>query len=159
MTVTLLILIFLHIVLFHLDEYYFHRKRPLTRKEVISMFVDGLLFLPPLMLAIFTTFSEELKILYIVLASLSCLSIVKNECFMHSGICRKERLLHSLLYVLHPILLFSFYLSWERNYFVHNINFWIVQVVYLGAGLRTLAHQLIYWNYIRENSEKLLGES
>ncbi|MCB0357568.1 MAG: hypothetical protein KDD40_11200 [Bdellovibrionales bacterium] len=149
MTTTLLFLISLQVVLFHIDEYYFHRKRTLCRKEVVSMFIDGALYLPPLVIACFAPFNDFWSWVFIVFSVLSCLSITKNEWFYNYDLNRPERIVHSFLYILHPILLYGFYYSWQQNYFAHNLNFWIIQIVYVGFGVRTLAHQLIYWNYLR----------
>lgn len=152
MTLTLLFLMILHVALLNVDEYYFHRKRQLCRLEVYSLLIDGALYLIPLGIAIFAPISDSWKLLYIAFATLSCLSVAKNEWFYHH-IEKKERTLHALLYLLHPILLYSFYLSWVENYFVHNLNFWIIQICYLGFGFKTLSYQIIYWNYVRTDCE------
>ncbi|MCB0392744.1 MAG: hypothetical protein KDD58_15750 [Bdellovibrionales bacterium] len=149
MSNSLLFLIILHVIIFHIDEYYFHRKRVLCRKEVLGMFLDGALYLPPLIIASFTSHSPFWKTTFITFSILSCISISKNEWFYNSDLTRPERWVHSLLYILHPILLYSFYQSWVDNYFVQNLNFWMVQIIYLGFGVKTLTHQLIYWNYLR----------
>lgn len=149
MTGTLLSLMILHVVVFHIDEYYFHRKRTLCRKEALAMFVDGALYLPPLIIASFAPVTEFWQKIYLLFAILSCLSIVKNEWFYADDIGRKERLTHSILYILHPVLLYTFYVSWIGNFFAHNLNFWMVQIMYVGFGVKTLTHQLIYWNYLR----------
>ena len=149
MTGTLLFLMILQVVIFHVDEYYFHRKRTLSRKEAVGMFIDGALYLPPIVIASFAPFSDFWKTVYIVFSILSCLSIIKNEMFYEHDVTKKERLVHSILYVLHPILLYTFYFSWKGNFFAHNLNFWMVQILYMGFGFKTLTHQLIYWNYLR----------
>tara|TARA_B100001248_G_scaffold262731_2_gene261845 strand:- start:15092 stop:15571 length:480 start_codon:yes stop_codon:yes gene_type:complete len=133
--------------LFHIDEYYFHRRRKVKRSEIVNALIDGSLYVLPLCIAVFTPFTMEWRIVFIVLASISCISIAKNEYF-YPKLDRQERLVHSFLYVLHPILLYTFYISWQEDFFNKYPYFWIVQITYLGLGLRTLAHQLIYWNYI-----------
>ena len=143
----------LHIIVFHVDEFYFHRKRKLCRNEVLGIFADGGFYLIPLIVAIFAPVTELWKTIYIIMATLSIISVIKNEWFYGEDITREERLVHAALYVLHPVLLFTFYHSWTENYFVHNLNFWIVQIVYLGFGTKTLIHQIIYWNYLRTDCQ------
>ena len=133
--------------LFHIDEYYFHRRRKVTRQEIISALVDGLFYVIPLCLATFAPVTIVWQITFIVFAVMSCISIAKNE-FFYPKLDRSERLVHSFLYLLHPVILYTFFISWQGDYFNANPNFWMFQLLYLGLGLRTLAHQLIYWNYI-----------
>jgi hypothetical protein len=143
----LLAVITAQVVLFHLDEYYFHRKRRLTRGEIVSALIDGILYVIPLTVAIFAPFSDIWKAVFIGMSVISCLSIAKNE-FFYPKLERRERMVHSFLYVLHPVVLYTYYISWQGNYFSNYMNFWILQIIYLGLGVRTLAHQVIYWNYI-----------
>ena len=77
------------------------------------------------------------------------ISVIKNQYF-YRDLDVKERVVHACLYVLHPIILFSFYESWQSNYFVNNMNFWLVQVLYVGVGFQTVCDLLIYWNYIHD---------
>ena len=149
MTGTLLFLMILHVTIFHVDEYYFHRRRTLCRKEVLSMFLDGVLFLPPLVIASFAPVTETWISIYTVLAILSCISVIKNEWFFLHDVSKKERVVHAALYVLHPILLYTFFISWVGQYLHNNFNFYLVQIFYMGFGVKTLTHQLIYWNYLR----------
>lgn len=148
----LTLILIAQVSLFHVDEYYFHRKRKVNRSEVISALVDAGLYIIPLCLAMFMNYESPWREIYITMAALSCISIAKNEIY-YPGLRRKERLVHSFMYVLHPIVLYTFYLSWAGDYFNTNPEFWIVQIIYLGVGVRSLAHQVIYWNYIYD--EKL----
>lgn len=135
------------IVLFHIDEYYFHRKRRVSRSETISALTDAVLYVIPLSIAVFMEHTPTWQGIYITMAIVSCISIAKNE-FYYQNLRRKERLVHSFLYVLHPVVLYTFYTSWQGDYFNQYPSFWIVQIIYLGVGVRSLVHQLIYWNYI-----------
>ena len=148
----ILIIMSLQVILFQLDEYYFHRNRKLSRKEIISAISDGFLYIIPLIIATFTRFQEGRREFYIALSAISCLSIIKNE-FFYPALNVKERVLHSLLYVLHPILLYSFYLSWKGNFFDTFPNFWIFQLLYVAIGFKTVTYQMIYWNYIHEDKD------
>lgn len=140
-------LIIIHGALFMADEYLFHKKRGLSRAEINNSLIDGALFLVPLVIAIFFPFKELTKWIFLISAFLSCLSIAKNELF-YKDLCVRERLIHSLLYVLHPAILYTFYISWVGNYFHSYSNFWMVQLIYIFFGTKTLAYRIIYWNYI-----------
>lgn len=137
----------LHGTLFMIDEHFFHKKRGLVKGELLSSIIDGILFLTPITLTVFTRHSFELEKIYIVLSVLSCISISKNE-FFYRGIEQKERLIHSALYVLHPILLYTFYMAWISNFFAIHLNFWTIQLVYLAMCVQTMAYKTVYWNYI-----------
>ena len=145
----LIALIILHAVLLNLDEHYFNRKRSHSKYEVASVITDGILLLLPMLLAMFVTYHEKWVFLFKTLGAISMISVVKNEYF-YRNLEVQERLVHACLYVLHPIILFSFYESWQNNYFVNNTNFWIVQLLYVGVGFKTVSYQLIYWNYIHD---------
>ncbi len=147
MTIFLMIL---HVLLINVDEHYFNRKRPHSKLEIWSIITDGLFFLIPISIATFIKFDPKWIFLYKALAALSMISIIKNEYF-YKGLDRWERLTHACLYVLHPIILFNFYESWQNNYFQNNSNFWMIQLLYVGLGVKTLTYQLIYWNYIHED--------
>lgn len=150
----MLCLIIIHALLFAADEYLFHKKRGLKKDEIYNSLIDGALFLIPLVISIFFPFTNLTKIIFLTTAILSCISIVKNELF-YKDLCVRERLIHSFLYVLHPAILYSFYISWAGNYFHEFSNVWLVQLVYIFFGTKTLAYRIIYWNYIYEDETKI----
>lgn len=145
----LLFLLILHAVLLNIDEHYFNRKRTHSKYEIASVITDGVFLLMPMLLAIFVPFHEKWVFLYKALGAVSMISVIKNEYF-YANVQRNERILHACLYVLHPIILFTFYESWQNNYFVTHTNFWMIQLLYVGVGFKTVSYQLIYWNYIHE---------
>lgn len=142
-------LILLHVALYSLDEHYFNKKRDHSKFETISVVLDGILFLIPMLMATFIDFDEKWVLPYKLAGALSMISVVKNEVF-HKILQLRERLTHACLYVLHPIILFTFYESWKNDYFNENPNFWMLQLAYVGFGIKTVTYQLIYWNYVRE---------
>lgn len=146
MMITLMII---HVVLHNIDEHIFNKKRQHSKGEILSMIIDAVLFLFALLMATFISYDEKLEFIYKVIAGISMISIIKNEWF-YSNISRNERLVHACLYVLHPILLFNFFESWRNNYFQVNTNFWMVQLIYVGLGIKSISYQVIYWNYIHE---------
>lgn len=145
----LILVIILHAVLVNIDDHLFNNKRGHLKYETLSVILGALLFLIPQLIAIFVTYDETMGLVYKVLAGISMVSIVQSEMF-HKNLHVKERLLHACLYVLHPIVLFTFFESWQNNYFVTHTNFWMIQLVYVGVGIKTITYQIIYWNYIHE---------
>jgi hypothetical protein len=143
-------LMILHVSLHNIDEHIFNKKRSHSKGEILSMITDAIFFLLPLLMATFITYEKDLEVIYKIIAGISMISIVKNEWF-YNDLKRNERLIHACLYVLHPILLFNFYESWQNNYFHVNTNFWMVQLIYVGLGIKSIAYQVIYWNYIHED--------
>lgn len=142
-----------HAVLYFLDEHYFHRKRGLSDNEVKSGMFDGILYVITVGLTIFTTYSKGLSYLYITLALLSCLSIVKHEYFYPETMDKKERITHALLYIIHPLILFAFYQSWQSSLFDNELFYWMLQLAYFALAFKAAAFYVIYWNYIYERNE------
>lgn len=98
-----------------IDEFYFHEKRGLPKWEKIGHPLDTLTTLIPLSFPLLSDFNPFNGRLYIFFALFSCLFITKDE-FIHRDHCQKNELwLHSLLFVLHPVVFFSTYLLWSRN--------------------------------------------
>lgn len=144
----------LHALVFFYDEYILHKKRVLSQKEVNSGLIDGLLFLSTVAMTLFTTYTKQLGYLYIALGFLSCLAILKHELFLPSDISPKERLVHAILYVLHPLILYAFYTSWKMNFFATNLTYWMLQLGYFALGFKAISYHVIYWNYIYERNPK-----
>ena len=145
----LILVIILHAVLVNVDDHCFNNKRSHSKYETISVITNAILFLIPQVMAIFFTYSEEMGLAYKIIAGLSMLSIVQSETF-HQNLELKERLVHACLYILHPIVLFTFFESWQNNYFEVHPNFWMIQLMYVGVGFKTISYQIIYWNYIHD---------
>lgn len=143
----LLFIVILHGILFRVDEYMFHRKRGLQKRELTNSLIDGLIFLITLAVAMFSKHSYWSDKIYIALSIVSCLSIVKNE-FFYENLKKGERFVHALLYVFHTTILYAFYISWRINYFDSHYYIWLTQLLYMILGFQTLAYSLIYWNYI-----------
>ena len=137
-----------HGILYRIDEFKFHRQRGIGKTELTNSLIDGLIFLITLSIAMFSSFNYWSEKIYIALSILSCLSIAKNE-FFYGQLCKGERFTHSLLYVLHTIILYAYYLSWKTNYFDLHYYIWLTQLLYMILGFQALTYSLIYWNYIR----------
>lgn len=143
----------IHGALFTYDEYVLNKRRNLSQKEINSAVIDGILFLTTVSLTIFTTYSQMIVNLYILLAVLSTLSIIKNKVF-YENLERVERVVHAGLYVLHPLILYAFYVSWKMNFFATNLLYWMLQLCYLVLGFKAITYHVIYWNYIHKKDKK-----
>jgi hypothetical protein len=145
---------FTHGILFFYDEYILHKRRSLSRNEINSALIDGVLFLVPVGLTLFTSFGPIMKYAYIVLGLMSCISVIKNEIF-YPNLDKVERLVHGGLYVLHPLILYAFFVSWESNFFATNLTYWMLQLCYFILCFKGITYHLIYWNYVHEKSKGL----
>ena len=143
MTITII-----HGILLNIDEHIFHKKRGINKIELWNALFDMALFIAPIFIALFTKFSYWWEKVFIAFCMASCLSIAKNELF-YKGLDVKERLVHSLLYVLHPVILYAYYISWQTNYFDHHYYVWLTQLAFMLLGIQSITYRIIYWNYIR----------
>ena len=125
--------------LMFIDEFHFHRQRGLPRWERVGHPIDTLSVLICYGVALTQPPSSATLTLYTALALLSCVVITKDE-FVHSSRCLPaEQWLHSLLFILHPIVLGAAALLW----FEHKT------AILVGQSALTLAfgcYQLLYWN-------------
>jgi hypothetical protein len=139
MTSVLCIPLILQAALMFVDEIHFHRRRGLPRWERIGHPIDTLSVLICYSVALTQQPNDAALAVYAGLATISCVLITKDE-FVHSRRCAPaEQWLHSLLFVLHPIVFGSAALLWFRD------KSEIVAV----QSLLTLVfggYQLLYWN-------------
>ncbi|MDP2306313.1 MAG: hypothetical protein Q8P18_09830 [Pseudomonadota bacterium] len=123
------------------DEGWFHRRRGLPRWERLGHPLDTLTVLLTYVWALTTDPDRPGAIgVYTALAVFSCLFITKDE-FVHARVCSAlECWLHALLFVLHPIVLWAFYVLWQSG--GHS------ELLRAQAALTLLAgtYQLIYWS-------------
>jgi 2-polyprenyl-6-hydroxyphenyl methylase/3-demethylubiquinone-9 3-methyltransferase len=97
------------------DEFYFHRRRGLTLVESAGHVADSLAFLTPLLVAVLAPAQPMWRGVYIALSAVSCALITKDE-WIHAARCEaEEHWIHSVLFVLHPWVLFGVGLLWVRG--------------------------------------------
>ncbi len=137
-----------HAFAFAYDEYVLNKRRDLSQGEINSALIDGIIYLSTVAFTIFTTYSDVLGSLYVFLASCSCISIIKNEYFYPNNLPKIERIIHAILYILHPLILYAFYLSWKENFFQTNMTYWMLQLGYMALGFKAMSYHVIYWNFI-----------
>ena len=125
------------------DEGWCHRKRGLGRWERIGHPVDTLSVAACYAWLVFV--KPELPnalAIYIGLAAFSCLLITKDEP-VHTRACdATESWLHSVLFVLHPIVFLGFGLVWRSG--DHE---WVLRAQ-LVLTLAFAAYQTIYWSVL-----------
>jgi hypothetical protein len=121
------------------DELHFHRERGLPRWERVGHPLDTLSVLVCYALALSLPPTAGNVAWYVVAAGASCLLITKDE-LIHAQRCQPlEQWLHSVLFVIHPIVLGVGALLWleqERT------------LLWLSAGLTATfgVYQAMYWN-------------
>lgn len=125
------------------DELVFHRRRGLPRWERIGHPLDtATAALCYGWLVWVTPQSPHALAVYIALCAFSSVFITKDE-LVHARLCAPaEMWLHSLLFVLHPIVFLAFGLVWWGH-----TELWLLKLeLILTLGL--LAHQLVYWSLL-----------
>ncbi len=142
-----LIPIFLQGATIFIDEFYFHLKRGLPKWERIGHPLDTLTFLACFAFGLFSDPTDQNKLIYFILSAFSCLFVTKDE-FVHAKKCGPgEHWMHSLLFVLHPICLYSFYQLWLRNEF-HSI------LLFQALGIFSfMIYQIIFWQFFGKRDD------
>lgn len=104
----------LQVLLMSVDEF-LHHKRGLGRWERIGHPLDTMTVLIPLTFIATYDYSDWSFPIYLVLSIFSCLFITKDE-FIHSEVCGKlESWIHSLLFILHPLIFLCAGLIWKND--------------------------------------------
>jgi hypothetical protein len=101
-------------ILMGIDEV-FHMKRGLGLWERLGHPLDSLtVFVPLAYIAINECISISSTV-FIILATFSCLFITKDE-FVHASECKGiENWLHSMLFILHPVVFLCAFLLWRDH--------------------------------------------
>ena len=120
------------------DELHFHRARGLPRWERIGHPLDTLSVLACSAWLYARPRTDNLG-WYVAAALLSCLLVTKDE-FVHAERCQPlEQWLHSLLFILHPIVLGVGALLWLGQ---ERTLLWISASLTAAFG----SYQALYWN-------------
>ncbi len=139
------------------DEFYFHRNRHVPRFERIGHPLDTLSVLLCFCVIAFLQFNLKSILIYLFLSIVSCLLIIKDE-----GIHKKyapitEQHLHALLFILHPVILFTLFLCWpsvqSSTYSIFSTQSDILKQIFYIQFCMTfgfLIYQVVYWNFLKE---------
>jgi len=126
------------------DEFYFHKKRVLPQWEKIGHPIDTFTVMLGIALLIFTAESTNVGGYFFVWAVVSCGVVAKDE-WVHQKYCvGTEHFIHAILFVLHPVVLFS---CWR----LYQLNEW--PAIYLQLVLLScfFVYQVLYWNVVKRN--------
>jgi hypothetical protein len=122
------------------DERVFHRGRRLPRWERLGHPLDTLTVLACYGWLVASPPSGGRALVYVALATFSCLFVTKDEA-VHASRCPPgEHWTHAVLFLLHPVVLIDAGYLWGAGR---------LRVVLLGEVLLTAAlavYQLLYWN-------------
>jgi len=141
------------------DEGYFHIRRGLPKWERIGHPIDTCSVLACMAMVLFVPFSTTTLIIYICLATFSCILVTKDE-FVHKEHCpASENWLHAVLFTLHPIMLASAGFMWpvvQGAPVTPWVAQWLNNPEALAQFLRTqfgimvlfLFYQIIFWNFV-----------
>ncbi|QLY25786.1 hypothetical protein [Bdellovibrio sp. KM01] len=135
-----LVLTVLQGILIFVDEVFFHHKRGLPRWERIGHPLDTATVLSCLLFIGLAPKNVTNETIYYSMAIFSCVFITKDE-WVHRKFCSAmEMWLHALLFVVHPLLLFSAVYVWESHQ---------QMVLMTAAGVVVFGvYQVVYWNFI-----------
>lgn len=124
------------------DEIVFHRARGLPRWERVGHPLDTLSVLLCLGVALLLPAQAPWKNIYFALALLSCLCVTKDE-WVHQALCPPfEQWLHALLFLLHPVLLWTIYALWQSD---QSHSEWVLWME-TSLAVLFLLYQTLYWN-------------
>lgn len=132
------------------DEFYFHRKRGLPRWERIGHPLDTATILLCSIFVLANPYSPDAMQTFIGLAVFSTLFITKDE-WVHTHECvEEEHWLHSLLFILHPLLLISFALQWITGDPILRQMLLIESMLIFVFML----YQIVYWNFLWKEAKR-----
>ena len=136
--------LFMQGLLMGLDDLILHRRRGLPRWERIGHPIDTL---SVIVCVLYLLLSRPDPIAFLSLAAFSCLLVTKDE-VVHSSVCEPiEHWLHAVLFLLHPVCLYSLYrLRSQGELFVLRI--------FLEAITLFFFHQIFSWNYLWKSTIK-----
>lgn len=121
------------------DEFWAHEQRSLPRWERIGHPLDSLTVLLAFLYLLIFPYEEARVAIFVGLALFSCVFITKDE-FVHSKECHGfEHWLHSLLFILHPVVFFCAAGLWQAG----DRSFLLWQTIIVGVFM---FYQIIRWS-------------
>lgn len=127
------------------DEMVFHRRRRLPRWERIGHPLDTATVLACFLVAATLPARAPWMYLYAALSVFSCIFVTKDEAVHLRHCSAGEQWLHSVLFLLHPIVLATVAFLWWRG--LHRFV--------VGQAALTFAfgvYQTVYWNWPRRTA-------
>ncbi|WP_374077142.1 hypothetical protein [Bdellovibrio bacteriovorus] len=128
------------------DEFFFHRKRGLPRWEIIGHPIDTLSVIACLLFLALVEKTPTTEKIYFGMAAFSSLLVTKDE-WVHRKFCSAEEMwLHAVLFMMHPLVLYTGYVEWEDR----RPAFLAVA----GGVFVFLVYQIVYWNFLEVRARK-----
>ncbi|MEK2689705.1 hypothetical protein [Bdellovibrio sp. GT3] len=144
--ITFVALSILQGLLIFVDEVFYHHKRGLPRWERIGHPMDTATVILCLLFLSFAPKTETNEYIYYGLAIFSSVFITKDEWVHHKHCSAEEMWLHALLFVVHPLLLFSAISLWESH--SHFVLMMALGVVVF------FIYQIVFWNFIADRLQE-----
>ena len=140
------------------DEFWFHRRRGLPRWERYGHPLDTLTVVLSLAWVLFVAPIYSTVAVFVILAVFSCIFVTKDEP-VHKRYCSAaEMWLHSILFMLHPMMLTSAGLLWPIIWNrTSGFSNWVVRPEGFERSFLSLIcfvmalfglYQLIFWNLL-----------
>lgn len=140
MTALVILILGLHASGIMIDEFYFHLRRGLPNWERWSHPSDTAVFLIFLMVVLLLPSRPHTVASFATVGLLSSLTITKDE-WVHARLCMPgEHWLHSLLFIMHPIVLGALVIS--------SIYLRKILLLEISAALAFFAYQITFWTFI-----------
>lgn len=144
----------LQVVCMGVDELYYHRKRSLPRWERLGHPLDTLTVLLCMLWLLVIPPAPQSILMYLLLASISCFFITKDE-RVHHGLCSAgEHWLHAVLFILHPLILLGAGLLWPAAHqkTLSWLHYTGLEKAFLQGSTLLIflfgLYQFIYWNLL-----------
>jgi hypothetical protein len=130
-----------------IDEFYFHIKRGLGLWEALGHPLDTLSVAAPFSVIAFYDYSATSSYIFIALSALSCVFVTKDE-FVHQKLCSwKEHWLHSILFMVHPLIFIAAYFLWQApNTQLLGLSFQSFIQIQLIILVLFSIYQFTFWN-------------
>jgi small-conductance mechanosensitive channel len=127
------------------DEFVYHRKRGLPPWERISHPIDTLAMILCLLVPILSSPTRDHLILFALLGAISSLLTTKDE-KIHATRCDwKEHWLHSLLFIVHPLVLVAAAYFWTHA--TAHPRFAEILSAQVALMSLFLVYQIMYWGF------------
>lgn len=146
-------------ILMSFDEFYYHFKRGLPLWERIGHPFDSLTVFACALFCYLSDFTSTNIWYFILLFTVSIISITKDE-FVHQKYCDGgEQWFHSILFILHPLMILGFGLLWylsqtltiNRPGELYAIGPSLAKSILLFQTIAILLYtfyQIIFWNVL-----------
>jgi hypothetical protein len=146
------------------DEFWFHRKRGLPRWERIGHPLDTLTVVLCMAWILFVPPDRRAALIFVALAVFSSIFVTKDEPVHKRHCSAAEQWVHSVLFLLHPVVLASAALLWPGIWRgglpMRGWPYWLLGVVRFSGFERSFlisacalmigfgVYQFVFWNLL-----------